>query len=513
MARTHREFADRVLRLARALLDLGLGRGDRVAIVQSNRPELLESIYAGLCAGLVVVPINARLHPREILYIANHSGSRAVLHSEEFNAPLDTIVSELTTLSHRISTRPSRSELDFEALVETTPPLEQVVDVAPEELAWLFYTSGTTGRPKGVMLSHRVLRIALMNFLADIYSFQPEDAVLHAAPLTHGSGIVAMASIARGATNVILHTPSFEPAAVWELVEQWRVTAIAFLAPTQINKLLQDDGWRRHDLSSLRFVCYGGGPMYVEDLKRAIDRFGPIWVQIFGQGEAPMTISYLRREDHFRWMKEDERRLGSAGIPRTDVEVRVVDEEDRDVPAGTVGEIVVHGDIVMAGYWDDPDATASALRNGWLHTGDLGTFDELGYLYIVDRSKDMIVSGGHNIYPREVEEVILTHPAVAEVAVIGTPDDYWGESVHAVVVLHPGVTASVEEIQAHCLTHLAGYKKPRSVEFVRELPKNSYGKVLKRELREPYWRGYERRVGGGRRKASGDPPAPPPAAR
>jgi acyl-CoA synthetase (AMP-forming)/AMP-acid ligase II len=506
--RTYRSLCDRALRLGGALRGLGMTPGDRVGIVMSNRPELLESMFAAWSAGLAVVPINARLHPSEMAYILNNAEARALICSDEFDEPLRSVGSALEAVTVRVSTGPDQDAARYEELIGATAPVERVVDVPPDSLAWLFYTSGTTGRPKGVIMTHRMMRIGVMNYLADIYSFQPEDVVLHVAPLTHGSGNVALASLARGATNVILQTSSFEPRAAWELIERWRVTAIAFIAPTQIVKLLADDSWSGFDLSSLRSVCYGGGPMYVEDLKLALERFGPIWVQVFGQGESPMTISYLRREDHLRWHKEDERRLGSAGVPRTDVEVRVVDEQDADVPRGLTGEIVVRGDIVMPGYWNDPEASADALRGGWLHTGDLGTFDELGYLYVLDRSKDMIVSGGHNLYPREIEEVILTHPAVAEVAVIGIPDDYWGESVHAVVVLRDGASVGGDEIQAHCRASLASYKKPRSVEFVSELPKSSYGKVLKRELREPYWRGYERRVGGGRRPSAEERPDP-----
>jgi len=504
-ARTYGEVSERARRIGYAFLRLGLRPGDRVSLVVSNRPELLECMFGAWAAGLAVVPINARLHPKEMAYIIDHSGSRALVCSEEFNDPLRGVAAELPAVEHRISMGPHNGELDYEELIRSTDPMATSEEVDPGDLAWLFYTSGTTGRPKGVVMTHRMMRIGVMNYLADVYSFQPEDIVLHAAPLTHGSGNVCLASIARGATNVILHTPSFEPAAFWALVERWGVTAVAFMAPTQIVKLLHDDTWSTYDLTSLKSVCYGGGPMYVEDLKLALERFGPIWVQAFGQGESPMTISYLRREDHLKWLKEDERRLESAGTPRTDVEVKIVDENGSDVPAGSIGEIVVRGEIVMAGYWNDPEGTATALRGGWLHTGDLGTFDELGYLYILDRSKDMIVSGGHNIYSREVEEVILTHPAVEEVAVIAIPDDYWGEAVHAVVVLGEEAVASEAEIQAHCRANLAHFKKPRSVEFRAELPKSSYGKVLKRELREPYWQGYERRVGGGRRARAGDP--------
>jgi len=374
------------------------------------------------------------------------------------------------------------------------------VDVDTRAVAWLFYTSGTTGRPKGAMWSHRTIAVALMNYLADVYSTQPEDVVLHAAPLTHGSGVVALPSLARAAENVILDAPSFEPDAVFELIERCKVTNVAFLAPTQIVRLLADFEPGRFDLSSLRCILYGGAPMFVEDLRRALAAFGYVFVQIYGQGEAPMTITYLRKVDHERFSRTDDPRLGSAGIARTDVEVRVVDDSDRSLPPGAVGEIVARGDVVIPGYWGQPEATADALRGGWLHTGDIGAIDPSGHLFILDRLRDMIVSGGNNIYPREVEEAILTLREVTEVAVVGVPDEYWGESVHAIVACRPDDILTADAVIARCTDRLASYKKPRTVEFVDQLPKNAYGKVLKRELRERYWAAYERRVAGGQMK-------------
>jgi acyl-CoA synthetase (AMP-forming)/AMP-acid ligase II len=264
-----------------------------------------------------------------------------------------------------------------------------------------------------------------------------------------------------------------------------------------IARLIEDPALGSSDLSTLRCVPYGGGPMYVEQVKRAIDLLGPIWVQIYGQGETPMTGTYLRPQEHRYDSLEAERRLGSAGITRTDIELRVVDLEGREVPDGEVGEIAIRGVTVMKGYWDDPSATQEALRDGWLHTGDLGYMDADGYVFIVDRAKDMIISGGNNVYPREVEEVLLRHPQIVEAAVVGIPDPDWGESVHAVIVTRPEAMMTVADVIELCRANLAGYKKPRSVEFVAELPKNAYGKVLKRELREKYWAGHDRRIGGG----------------
>lgn len=490
-------FAERAARLGKALGNLGLETGDRVAIVQRNGIELLETVYGSLLAGMLVVPINMRLHPREIAYIANDSGCRLIVHTAEFNAGLDAVAADMPGVKARISTAPSHGEHDYETLVSEASPLGRPVDVSPEAVAWLFYTSGTTGRPKGVIWTHRTVHNLVLSYLADIYSIQPTDIVLHAAPLSHGSGTVALSAIARAAQNVILHTPRFDTAVLFELVERHRATNMAFLAPTQIVKMLEDFEPGRHDLSSLRCILYGGAPMYTEHLRQALETFGPIFVQVFAQGESPMTISYLSAEEHVRWWEEGHERLSSAGTPRTGIEIRIGGDDDETVPVGQTGEILCRGDIVMPGYWNNPQATADTLRCGWLHTGDVGKVDERGYLYVLDRSKDMVVSGGNNIYPREVEDVLQTHPAVAECAVIGIRDEYWGEAVHAVVCLNEGQLATADELLAHCVANLASYKKPRSFEFRDALPKNAYGKILKRELRDEYWQGHDRRVGGG----------------
>lgn len=490
------ELAARTDRIAGGLRSLGLSTGERLALWSPNRPELVELMLAGWKAGLTLVPINARLHPRETAYIVGNSGASLFAFDSSFGESAAAVCSELPDRVHRLQLggEPAAT-MTLEQLAGSSPWVME--DAADEDLAWIFYTSGTTGRPKGAMLTHRNLVAMSMNCLADVCSFQPEDVVLHAAPLTHGSGMYLLPSLARGSLNLISHHPSFEPRAIFELIQNQSVTVIAFLAPTMIVKLIDDPDLNAYRLSSLRCIPYGGSPMYVEQLKRAIDRLGPIFVQIYGQGETPMTGTYLRSQEHRYDTPEAERRLGSAGITRTDVELRIVDQEDRPLPDGEVGEIVIRGATVMKGYWNDPEATESALRGGWLHTGDLGYMDESGYVYIVDRAKDMVISGGNNIYPREVEEVLLTHPLIQEVAVIGVPDPYWGEAVHAIVVPRPGAILTETEVIQHCQKYLASYKKPRSVEFVDQLPKNAYGKVLKRELRERAWAGRERKVGGG----------------
>ena len=482
---TFARFNERANRLANALLGLGVRPGDNVAVLQYNYPETLETIFACFKAGCGAVPINFRLHPKEYAFIINHSQARAVVLSPEFNEGVMDTRRDIPEVEHLITLAGAAGELrDYEELLAAGSSDREDALVDPEQLAWLFYTSGTTGHPKGAMLTHRNLLSMTMNFFADMSPLGPEDAVLHGAPLSHGSGMYALPNIAKGALNVILESKTFDPELVFRTIERQGITNM-FAAPTMVKRLAESPAANKYDHGRLRCLNYGGAPMYVEDLKQAMRVLGPCLVQLYGQGEAPMTITYLPKRDHQpEGTEEQMRRLASAGIPRTDVEVAVADQDDRPLPQGQSGEIITRSEVVMKGYWRNPRATAEALRNGWLHTGDVGYFDEDGYLFIMDRSKDMIISGGENIYPREVEEVLLRHPAVCEAAVIGVPDPEWGEALKAVVVLSPGRTVTGEELIAFCRNHIASYKKPRSVDFVEELPKNNYGKVLKRELRK-----------------------------
>jgi acyl-CoA synthetase (AMP-forming)/AMP-acid ligase II len=466
LAFTYAELEQAAASVGAGFQRLGLHKGDRLGIWSANRPEIVVTLFAAFRAGLTAVPINVRLHPREVSYILQNCGASALV--------LDPKLESAELL------RTVRA-LPIDELPQA--PAAGIAEVAPDDPAWLFYTSGTTGRPKGATLTHGNLLAMTMNCLADLYSFQPEDRVLHAAPLSHGSGLFMLPPVARGSFNLVAPAGAFDPAAIFDTVEGEAITAVAFLAPTQIVAMLNHPKAPDAKLGSLRGVIYGGGPMYVEHIRRALERWGPIFIQLYGQGETPMTGTYLRREDHLGEGEEQTRRLGSVGIPRTDVELRIVDADDRPVPAGEVGEITIRAATVMKGYWGDSEASAETVRNGWLHTGDLGYQDPDGYVHLVDRAKDMIISGGNNVYAREVEEVVLRHPGVVEVAVIGVRDDYWGETVHAVVVARdPRLTG--EELIAHCRGALASYKKPKVVHFATELPKNAYGKVLKRQLRE-----------------------------
>jgi len=493
---TYGQFNARVNRLSNALKHLGLRQGDTVALLQYNYPETLESLFACFKAGLGAVPINWRLHPNEFSFIIDHSEAKALILSPEFNEPIVKIRERIPKIRHLITLSGAEGELkDYEELIAKGSDRFSDATVDPDDLAWIFYTSGTTGQPKGAVLTHRNLLAMTMNFYADICpGFGPDDAILHAAPLSHGSGLYALPNVGKGAANIILASKSFDPDLIFHSIQNHRVTNM-FAAPTMIKLMIESPAVDRYDHTSMKSLNYGGAPMLVEDLKEAMSKLGRCLVQLYGQAESPMTITYLPHCDHVLDGPPDQmKRLASAGFARTDVEVRIFDSKDRELPSGEMGEIVTQSDLVMKGYWRNHEATKETLRNGWLHTGDMGFMDEKGYLFILDRSKDMIISGGENIYPREIEEVLIQHPAVREVAVIGVPDPKWGEAVKAVVSLVKGETVTEGALIEFCRDHIASYKKPRSVDFVDDLPKNNYGKILKRELRSGYWAGRERKV-------------------
>jgi long-chain acyl-CoA synthetase len=458
---------------------LGLSPGDRVAIVMRNRPEYLEGLLAIWHAGLVAVPVNARLHRDEIAYILDDSRSAAVLTDEDHAEDVTSLVGTVESLRTAVLAPGEH----WDRFVGAAPaPLAATAATDP---AWLFYTSGTTGRPKGATLTHRNLLMMTLSYFADIDPVGPGDSILHAAPLSHGSGLYGLPHLAGGAVSVLPHSGGVDGEEIASLLRRWPGMTF-FAAPTMVKRLAADPAVAGSDLSHLKTIIYVGAPMYLADLEEALGVFGPRLAQIYGQGETPMTITALSKADHAesddpRWRD----RLQSVGLPRTDVEVAVVDEDDQPLPVGEVGEVVVRGDVVMSGYWEQPEASAEALRGGWLHTGDVGSFDDEGYLTLRDRSKDLIISGGMNIYPREVEEALLRHPAVREAAVVGRPDPEWGESVVAFVVGAEGSPGpSVDELDRACLESIARYKRPKEYRFVDSLPTNNYGKVVKRELRE-----------------------------
>jgi long-chain acyl-CoA synthetase len=472
--RVHADWATFAARTAAAAAGLrdgfGLAPGDRVAILMRNRPEYLEALFAAWHAGLVAVPVNARLHRDEIAYILEDSGSAVVVadaeHADDVDGPAVVAPGEL-----------------WQRMTASSPA--PLAERRPDDPAWLFYTSGTTGKPKGATLTHRNLLLMSLSYYADIDPVGPADSILQVAPLSHGAGLYGLPHVARGAVSVVPASGGVDGGEIAALLQRWPGMSF-FAAPTMVKRLAGDPAIASADLSHLKTIIYGGAPMYLADLEQALERFGPRLAQIYGQGETPMTITALSKADHAdrehpRWRD----RMQSVGLARTDVEVRVVGDDDRALPAGEVGEIVVRGDVVMAGYWNQPDATAETLRGGWLRTGDLGSFDDDGYLTLRDRSKDLIISGGMNIYPREVEEALLHHDGVRSVAVVGAPHQEWGETVVAFVVPAEGAgPPAVDELDRTCLDRIARYKRPREYRFLDALPTNNYGKVVKRELQD-----------------------------
>ena len=473
------EMGNRVPRLAAGLVAAGgLKQGDRVALLLKNCPEYWELFFALWHVGVTAVPINAKLHAREAAWIIENAQAKLVVVSEALSGDLLPLAKDIPGLKRLIVLEGE----EYRALYKAEP-VPMAAEIGPDSLAWLFYTSGTTGRPKGAMLTHANIWSATMNYFADVDRVDPTDCIIHCAPISHGSGMYGVPHVARGANQVIPESGGFDPTETLDLIAHWPGCSF-FFAPTMVHRLIHAPQIASANTDNLKTLVYGGGPMYVADLLAAMDVLGPKLAQIYGQGEAPMTITGMDKAMHLdgghpRYLQ----RLGSAGVPRTDVEVRVVDADDNPLPVGEVGEVICRGPVVMAGYWNNPEATAQALRGGWLHTGDVGSFDEDGWLTLKDRSKDMIISGGSNIYPREVEEVLLQHEDVSEVSVVGRPHQDWGEAVVAFVVPRDGASLTPEALDRLCLDHIARFKRPKEYRFVQALPKNNYGKVLKTELR------------------------------
>jgi long-chain acyl-CoA synthetase len=471
-------LARRVATMAAGLRQhLRLQPGDRVALAMCNCPQYIEVLFAAWHAGLVAIPVNAKLHPREFEFILQDSGARACFVTPDLAQAIGSCAVPGLERVIEVGSQEYAALLDAPAQISRYPS-------APDDVAWLFYTSGTTGRPKGVMITHRNLLCATLCYFTDVDSIAAQDCIVHAAPMSHGSGMYDFPHVLAAANQVIPESGHFDPAEIFALCSHWSGVTM-FAAPTMVHRLVQHARTHAPSVDGLKTIVYGGGPMYLQDIKSALDAMGPRFAQIYGQGEAPMTITALskfhlgnRGHPHY------EQRLASVGVPQSAVEVRVGDADDRALPAGETGEVLVRGDVVMRGYWNNPQATAETLRNGWLHTGDVGSLDEDGFLTLRDRSKDMIISGGSNIYPREVEEVLLRHPAVSEVSVVGHAHPDWGEEVVAFVVPRGGAQLSEAELDALCLDYIARFKRPKRYCFVSELPKNNYGKVLKTALRE-----------------------------
>jgi long-chain acyl-CoA synthetase len=475
---SYREFAQRAAALANALAQVGCAPGDRVAVLAQNCAAYLEALYAIWWAGCVAVPINAKLHPREAAFILEHAGVGVCFVSADWRDALSTIASELPPTLRTIELASS----EFVSMKNNAPLA--IAACEPDDLAWLFYTSGTTGKPKGAMLTHRNLMAMTLNYFSDVDSIGVDDCILHAAPVSHGSGLYNFAHVLRGAAQIFPASGGFDPEEIVALMKTHAGTSM-FAAPTMVKRLTEYVTLHDADMRNLKTIVYGGGPMYVADLKRALKIFGNKFVQIYGQGESPMTITALSKFHHADANHpRHEARLAAVGVAHSGVQILVCDSAGNETSTGGAGEICVKGDTVMAGYWHDADATAQSLRNGWLWTGDIGSVDEDGFLTLLDRSKDLIISGGSNIYPREIEEVLARHPAVAEVSVVGCADAEWGETVVAFVVVRTQASVDSAELDRHCLEYVARFKRPKEYKFIDALPKNNNGKVLKTELRK-----------------------------
>ena len=476
---SHGQWARRSLALALRLRADGLASGDRVVLFLRNHPRYLELLWGLWLAGAAVVPVNAKLHPREVEWIIDNAQARFAF------VTADVAPGPLAGLAHQIDIESPACDALFDPL--PAMPLEPLAERGPDDMAWLFYTSGTTGRPKGVMLTHRNLMTMGLTYFVDVDPVARQDHIVYGAPISHGAGIYAIPHLMAGASHVVPASGGVDPAELFEL--GWALGPLStFAAPTIVKRLVdhaEECGIAPADCArAFKTIVYGGAPMYVADIQRALRVMGPRFVQIYGQGETPMVATALSREaiadtTHPRHLE----RLGSVGVAQTPVQLRVADAQGRALPPGEIGEVLVKGDSVMAGYWRNPEASAAALRGGWLWTGDVGVLDADGYLTLKDRSKDLLISGGSNIYPREVEEVLLTAPGVAEVAVVGAPDAEWGEVVVAFVVPAAGAAMSEAALDAHCLARIARFKRPKRYVFVDALPKNNYGKVLKTDLR------------------------------
>lgn len=473
---TYAAFAERSARVAGGLRGLGLAPGARVVLFMENTGAFFECLMGCWIAGLCAVPVNAKLHPREVAGIAADAGAEALVTTPGLAGGL---AAEVASIAH-LRTVICAGTADYDRLAGAAPIA--CANAAPDERAWLFYTSGTTGKPKGAMLSHRNLLAMSLAYLADIDPVDADDTHITCAPVSHGAGLYSLPFLMKGGRQVVL--PGFDVEDVLAAIARYRKVSF-FAAPTMLTRLVNHPATLTADLTNLKTIYYGGAPMYVADLKQALRMLGPKLCQIFGQGESPMTITALPKALHVGpdGAPAADEVLGSCGYPRTGQEVRVVDEDGHDLPPGEVGEVITRSDCVMEGYWNNPAGTAAALRDGWLYTGDVGSLDARGYLTLRDRSKDLIISGGSNIYPREVEEVLLRHEGVLEVSVIGAPHADWGEEVVAFVAVRPGASVDAAELDQLCLDNIARFKRPKRYRFEAALPKNNYGKILKTELR------------------------------
>lgn len=478
-------------RLTHALLALGVQPGDRVAVQGWNRVEIFELELACYKGGFIKVPLNARLSPDETIHTLQDADACVLVAGQEHAAVVSSRRSELPNLRTLIGFDDAHDALYADVLANAAEtPI--AADNAPDAVAVLHYTSGSSGVLKAAMQTFGNRKATLLKFLASpMRRAQPGDVQAHVGPITHASGMSLMYLLYCGATSLMID--KFSELKLLQAIQDERVSRL-FMVPTMINRMVNHPKLKDHDLSSLNLVLYGAAPMAPALVEQAITAFGPILVQGYGAGETGSMVTMLTEQDHVDALAHNPKRLSSCGRCYADTDVRIVTPEGKDIAPGEVGEITVRGPDVMAGYWRAPELTAQALVDGYYLTGDLATVDEEGYIYIVDRKKEMIITGGFNVYPNEVEAVLYTHPAVFEAAVVGVPDAEWGEAIKAVVVLKSGHVVEGDELLAHCSSRLAGFKRPRSVDFTNELPKNPNGKVVRRLVREPYWADQARMV-------------------
>ncbi len=474
-------FAGRVRAAAAGLVARGVEPGDRILLHSRNSIALLETMWAAWRAGAVWVPTNFRLTPPEVAYLAASSGAAVHIFDPAFpdHAAAAQAGNPALRLDISLGDDGLGDGLAWDTFASDDPPSVPPVEVGRDHPAWFFYTSGTTGWPKASVLTHGQLQFVINNHLADLIPGTTErDASLVVAPLSHGAGVHAVLQVPRGAASVLLSGEKLDCAEAWALIERHRITNM-FTVPTILTMLARHEAADRYDHSSLRYVIYAGAPMYRADQRFALEKLGPVLVQYYGMGEVTGAITVLPPD----WHSTDDAVMpvGSCGFPRTGMEVAILGPDGTRLPAGSSGEICVRGPAVHAGYWNNPEANAAAFAGGWFHTGDLGHTDSRGLVYITGRASDMYISGGSNVYPREIEEVLLTHPAVAEACVVGLPHPKWGEAGIAVLVLRQDVTES--ELFGHLEGRLAKYKFPVRFAVWSELPKSGYGKVTKREVR------------------------------
>lgn len=458
---TYEELKTRVYKIHSALKKEGLKKGDRIAILMSNRLEHIELDLAVAIGGFIKVPLNYRLHPKEIEYILGNAEAKVLIGEEELINALKT------------DCNPIFIGNDYEEWLLSEDASEPEISAEEDDLFAIMYTSGTTGKPKGVMLSHRNMVSSALS-LALVCEITPDDVVGHVAPLTHGSNFLSHISWIYGLTQIVFD--KFQPSEFLNDIEREKVSFI-FLVPTMVNLMIQDPGFDPEKLKHIKSINMAGSPIAASKLKQAIEKAGPKFIETYGLVEAPMAITTMPRY-------ELSSKLESCGATGPFVSLKLVDEEGNKVKQGEIGEVICKGPLVMQGYWRNQEATVDTLRDGWLYTGDLGWKDQNGYLHLVDRKKDVIISGGLNIYPREIEEILNKHDGVKESCVVGLPHDKWGEAVIAYCVVNEGAIVEKDELIELCKNHLASYKKPKEIHIVEQLPKSSYGKILKRELKE-----------------------------